>query len=1026
MMRLLLAVTFSTAVALAPASPVQGERPTTLKLVSGSVEIRNVTYTQGTPPSLTSPASGQGELVVRVSEREFTKPGVSFTNLLSDAAGNVTGISGQMASPFVMQNVLGSGSSLEIPAGQLGVTIAGRLSLSAAATLSLPFRTSKGTFVQASVRELRGEATASGVKLLLQDMTLNGDAAQEGLTFPGFKMTSAPLAAELDWGPQRALKWALKVPSARVHLGIPGVPTDPDHPFTATVTDLVVTEDGAIAFNEVDLQVGGKTRLTEGGGFEIVVKGGKVRMVDSMPVFTAVRVDLTLPPGISENVNGSTNRATINDLQVQVDGGLIVEASSVGTRDQRFRLQGMRFAVTAFGLDLSNTKSLAGSSGDQAQPTWTGLVVKSGTLEVPVGADILSLSCKDFVVEPQGLTGTVTLAPGERQVGGLTLKESTGAFELKRNLLVRADISGKVHLVSFGEIQASTAFDQSGNVTVAVGSDQRIQIASLGVKIEKLKARLASGMLALSGQLGFDAQRIQGIPEGMRQFSILITDLRVDRQGNVHLPSEGYLTFPSPKPLDVGPLSVEVRRVGFTTQNNAFASILFSGSAELKGMGDALPMTGGLDLEGLRIRNDGGTPKFEMGGLGFKSQILGIGSFSASLTKLDADSLPVGTGPGQYTPAQVQNIRAFGPHAFAGDASLTLTCLPVGNVGIGLEFLVAPNLQDPLKSAFFIGGNVLLPAPILVQIPNPPVPLFHIMGFSGGLGINVTSGPGQGRINDPMRQLRYGFPSGMLQVGLLLADPVPGVPGHLWWADATLTGTLNPTTLDITAKAAFLDPGRPQFYPDPAQFDALDRIATVYMNLDLSTPALTIGGQADLTFPTRSMSLFNASGEAQLRVSPSESYLRVGWKDAGQKPLKVTFGQVFSNIAEITAECGLEVVMPAINLQGRVTRPAQAGMFFDASAKFDVPGASIHSRILGSLALQNVGGTSGFSASGNLGLGARIDFGLFEAQCEGSLSGQFNTPAHPNRLHLAGTVSGKVGPVERSARIALTLPAKAS
>jgi hypothetical protein len=335
---------------------------------------------------------------------------------------------------------------------------------------------------------------------------------------------------------------------------------------------------------------------------------------------------------------------------------------------------------------------------------------------------------------------------------------------------------------------------------------------------------------------------------------------------------------------------------------------------------------------------------------------------------------------------------------------------------IGLEFLVAPNLSEPLKSAFFVGGNVTIPA-ILIQTPptpsSPPIPLFNIVGFSGGFGLNVApKQAGVGLIKEPENQLKPLPGSMLLQAGILLADPAPGpATGKIWWADTTLTLTINPVTVDLTARASFLDMQGYDFL-SLSEWKERDRIAEVYMNLDLGTPAFTVGGSADLTFPTRAANLAKAEGEAQLRIAKNEAYIRIGWEEAGQKPLKLTFLEAFEGIADISAQAGMEIDFKA----------ASAEMFLEIVAEISVPGAEIDGKIDGSLTLKNIGKEE-FNATGTLGISASVDFGFFSARGEGRLDAQFNTPGHRKELYLKGTISGEVAGFEGSASVELPLKA---
>ncbi|HRK20189.1 MAG TPA: hypothetical protein PLX06_00160 [Fimbriimonadaceae bacterium] len=962
----------------------------------GILEARNVVYDAGTPNDLAQPAAGRCDLVVILKTGEAVQSGVRFTNTVSNAAGQVTGFAVTLTAPLRLANALGPGADIEIPTGQITYEAPNKLKIAGSGNVILPFRSKSGAAIQATVKSLRGQTDSAGnLNFILDDVALKGEALADGLALPGAQIKSAPLDIWLTWSPATPLRWTVRSETADVSLGIPGMATDPLYPVGATVTGLTVDQDGQITFTDAAIRAGIPIKLIEAGGFELTLRGGRVRMQAGVPTFSAILVDLKLPPGFTEE---ATNAPMVfRNLGVDLSNGFVFRLGQA----QRFKFLNLKILANELILDMSGLAAAPGAPPGIALPNWMGVLLRAGSLEIPMGLEPLVLNFANFQIDPQGLTGAIQiLQTPEFKVGGFTLRQASGGFELKRGQLKLGSLGGTLNLGTLGSVQTKVDFNLEGKFGFQVAANQTIQLPALGVRLNDLKLRYDNGMLAINCDLGFDAQRITGLPEGLRQFKIGLTDLKVDRNGEFYMPSSGWISFPEPKPIDLGVISVELRRFGFTIQNNQLDSIEFSGGARLNGMGDAFPVKGELDFEGFRIERGPNLPQFKLGGIGLAAEVLGIGELSASLYR--------------------ENLEGFGDTLY-GDASLKLTCLGDMAIGIGLELLLAPS-----KAAFFIGGNVEVP-PILIQTPptptSPPVPLFHIAGFSGGFGLNVApKAPGVGRVSDPKDQLKYLANSALLQAGLLLADNVPGAPGHLWWADATLTLTINPVTIDLTARAAFLDPGGPEFL-DLDEFHDLDRIGEIFMNLDLAKPAFTIGGKVDLTFPTRKASLFDAEGQAELKVSPTDSYLRVGWKDAGQKPLKVRFARAFSDVADITAECGLEILLPNFDRQGRVTRPARGGMYFKAKAEIDVAGIVIDGRLKGKLALERIG-QSEFSASGELGVKGKIDFGFFSAEGEGTLNAEFNTPGNRDKLYLSGRIRGKAGPLEGDEFVRVTLPVK--
>lgn len=982
--------------ALAAIAAGQSGRPTKLIVAPGILEARNVVYDAGTSANLSQPASGQCDLAVILKAGEFVQPGVRFTNTVSNAAGQVTGFAVQLTSPLRLTNVLGPGGTIEVPAGQITYEAPSKLKIAGSGNITFPFRSKSGAAIQATVKSIRGQADAGGqLHLVLDDVALKGEALADGLTLPGVQVKSTPLDVWLSWSPTTPLRWTIRSETADVGLAIPGMATDPLFPVGATVTGLTVDQDGQVGFSDATVRASVPVKLIEAGGFEFTLRGGRVRMQGSIPTFSSILVDLKLPPGFTEE---TTNAPMVfRNLGVDLSNGFVFRVGQA----QRFKFLNLKILANELVFDMSGFAAAPGAPPSVATLGWMGVLLKAGSIEIPMGLDPLILSFSNFQIDPQGLTGAIQIpqTPSFR-IAGFNLRQASGGLELKHGQIKLGSIGGTLDLGTLGSVQTKVDFNLEGKFGFQVAANQTLQLPALGVRLEDLKLRYDSGMLAINCDLGFDAQRIAGLPEGLRQFRIGLSDLKVDRNGEFFLPSSGWITFPEPKPIDLGVVAVELRRFGFTTEGNQLASINFSGGARLNGMGDAFPVKGELDFEGFKIERGPNLPRFALGGIGLEAEVLGIGALSASLYR--------------------ENLEGFGDTLY-GDASLKLTCLGDMALGIGLELLLAPS-----KGAFFVGGNVEVP-PILIQTPptpsSPPVPLFHIAGFSGGFGLHVApKAPGIGRVSDPKLQLKYLANSALLQAGLLLADNVPGAPGHLWWADATLTLTINPVTIDLAARAAFLDPAGPAFL-DLDEYHDLDRIGEIFMNLDFAKPAFTVGGKVDLTFPTRKASLFDAEGQAELKVSPGDSYLRVGWKDAGQKPLRVRFARAFSDIADIEAECGLEILLPNFDRQGRVTRAARGAMYFKAKAEMNVSGIVIEGRLKGNLALERIG-QSEFSASGEVGLKGTIDFGFFTAEGEGTLNAQFNTAGNRDQLRLSGRVRGKAGPLEGDERITLSLPVK--
>ena len=332
--------------------------------------------------------------------------------------------------------------------------------------------------------------------------------------------------------------------------------------------------------------------------------------------------------------------------------------------------------------------------------------------------------------------------------------------------------------------------------------------------------------------------------------------------------------------------------------------------------------------------------------------------------------------------------------------------------GIGVKFLIAPE-----KGAWFIGGSVETP-PILVSVPAAPspIPIFTVNGFAGGLGYNVAIAPSaNGRITDPSNELVFTEGSLLMQIGVLLADPVVAAPGRIWWADTALTINVNPIVVDLTARMAFLDVEGAR-YIDLDEWEQLDRIARASMTIDTRNSSFRIGADAEFFLPARNFSLLEVTGEAELKIAPREAYFRLGWTKAGQKPLRVRFAQVAGEFAEISASLGMELVF---DLSNRNRMSTSGAMEFDARAVIEASGIRIGGGLNGELDFRGLG-TANLTADGTLTLWGEADFGFFTAYGEASLDANLNR----DRLRLVGTLKGRAGVFEGETGIELVLPTK--
>lgn len=963
------------------------QRPTTVALLPGVIEIRSITYTPDTLPDITKPAAGSGEMVLMVGGVTIPKPGVTFTNLLTDANGKLIGI-GLPADKPITYDIPG-GVKLRIPSGQTDVLASGELRSQGKGELRFPFRSDNGQPVTAEVDSFSGGVNSGAGNLTLKGIRFNNLVAREGLGVPGLRIQTQSADYALSWQGSNPAKWKLAFLRTTVNVALPGLPAEPALPVRCQVQDLTVDQDGNADFSEVSVETNGKLTLPELAGFEITVKGGKVAYSGGMPRFSQFTADVQFPKEIASNRRGDPLK--LPNVGLDFDRGTLAE---IREKFSAF-ISELEIEVDRAVLDLSTTVAPSQPQGRAVNPAWQGLWITSGSCRLPVAAEKPKVDVKDLFIDGLGLSGEVGLTLTNVTLDGFKMESGRGALAFVNSQLSKGEFAGDFQVPTIGKVGAKVSFGVDGKYLIRATAE-KIEFKELGASLTKLKGTLTNSKLVLSGELGFDAsfvnaQTSAGMPVELGRVKFGVEDFAVGSDGKVFLPESGWVTFADPVELDFKAFLVEVRQVGFTSANNKITSIDFAGGARLAKALDGLPASGGLDFEGFKVGTRDGNPFFEIGGIELELEIPSIGSVSGSLFR--------------------EKLPGFGDTLY-GDADLKLTALGDMAGGIGVKFLIAPE-----KGAWFIGGSVETP-PILVSVPAAPspIPIFTVNGFAGGLGFNLAISPtANGRITDPANELVYTPGSLLMQIGVLLADPVVAAPGRIWWADTALTINVNPIVVDLTARMAFLDVEGAR-YIDLDEWEQLDRIARASMTIDTRNSSFRIGADAEFFLPARSFSLLEVTGEAELKIAPREAYFRMGWTKSGQKPLRVRFAQVAGDIAEISASLGMELVF---DLSSKTRMTTSGAMEFDARAVIETSGIRVGGGLNGELEFRGLG-TANLTADGTLTLWGEADFGFFTAYGEASLDASLNR----DRLRLTGILKGRAGVFEGETDIELVLPTK--
>jgi len=970
-------------------SAAHAQRPRDLS-AAGALALKGIQYAQNAAVDEAVAAEGVGQLILRWAGVSATLPNVPFTKLTSQS-GELKTVELTLPAPLALPNVLGTGSELSIPQGKLTYDLTTKtLTVAGGGTLRLPVRGTDGKNLSVAVPQLTLANAGGTTTVALRGVAVVGDLSQPEVT-----VQAAPANVDLSWGTDNKATWKLGFPQAKIKIATPGLATAADKPLRASVSNLVFDNTGAVRFSEAELERELVVAPSEVAGFELVIKSGKVAMPDGTLRLKSVVADLTLPEVVTDSKGA---RAVIRGLSVDWEDGPVAALGpdKLGPNGLDLRVDGLTLTLKQAALDLSSSLKVPRVPADSpaSNPAWQGLWIAQGELTLPADLSNPKLTVTDFFIEPQGVSGTTKLSNLKLAVRGFPVQQVGGTVSLRQNQVTAGTLEGRLDLPTLGSLGVRTSFTAAGQVSLSVKQNETLSLEDLKLDIRKVRGQLKATpgqptRLSLSGELAF--KDLPGLPDGFKTLTLALTDLGVDSAGKLYLPKDGCLTFPEPKRVEIGPLGVELRRVGFETRNNALYSVTLSGAGDFGQELEGLPLAGGVDFEGLTIAKDGpdadALPDVTVGGVRVEGQVEGIGRIEGDLAR--------------------KTIPTFGETLYGG-ASLQLDCL--GGAGIELDFLLAPQ-----KLAWFVGGGVQLDAAsairVMITTPTGPVPLFNIYGFGGGFGFNVAPKDSlppaeRGRISDPERQLEFRQNAVLLQASLLVGDQLTG---NLWWGETTLTLAFNPLIVELAGKASFLDPKGPRF-ADIDEWEEMDRTASVFVNFDSRGPAFTMGGGLDFFFPTRTANLLELHGQAELRLAPKEQYVRVGWKDAGQKPVSVTFLKAAQDTLAIHGEAGFE--LDFLKSTGNV--------FFDTKAELKVPTVAVTGTLKGKLSVD----ARQRSATGTLRLRGVADFDFFEALVAADLSADFNTRAYPNKLHLEGSIDGKAGPFEAKIPFNQTFEAK--
>ncbi|MBC8063852.1 MAG: hypothetical protein H7Y17_03415, partial [Chlorobia bacterium] len=907
--------------------------------------------------------------------------------------------------------------------------------------LGLPIRTEDGTYAALGATMLSLKKTAAAFEVECLGARIVRPAQNKKIDLGNVSLSTTGLADIRATVPDTgSTVWKATIRQAKVSVAMPEILVEDDKPWSATVAELSINQDGQVTFARADMDTGKTVSLANPTGFEVVVKAGSsIQMQDGVPVGFTLNCEVRFP----EQITDATGRRLALDGNITAANGAGFLISLNNPPDMK--IKGFLVKSTFIGIDLSATealKSLPADTPDAVKAVgFIGGFIRSASITLPdtltkTNGDPIVITGKHLLIEGEGLTGTLAVDNlGVGGVAGFEAKDVTGSVELKRSRITACTIKATLKidfvpgpgLQGLSELETSIVMKDDGYLSVDIKPGETLKFDAIGCELGIESGRLivdnGEPRIFVSGDLTIkNVAPIPGMPavtQALQGAKFALDDIGFDSDGKLYLPSSGSINLANPLVLDFSVVKIIGRSIGFEADSNGLTAIILGGGVEM-GDGLDLPVKGGITFEGLRIGKPAAgqnLPEISVGDIGIEFEINQLMSAAARIRFNNEEVLGRAGTPGAKVPAN-DPLRS----AFSGYAKLSIADL--GGVDV---FLM---ISD---KAWFVGGGVETP-PILIQIPpappSPPYPLFNIYGFFGGFGINVVPrSPGQGRITD-ISQIKIVMGQNMAQAGMILGDPVTG---NLWWGEGTLTVAFPSLILDLTAKLSFLDPKGPALV-QASYWDEADRVARIFANLDLSKlPDITFqaGGDFFLAVPTRKDSLFSLDGEVLLKISSQDNFLRVGWEPAGQKPIRFKLGNMIDGV-DLEVKGGFFIDFKEL----------KAGLAFKGTLEADL-GLSIDGDFAGQLNIKmpteaqmrtaesNGQSLSTFTlpdASGRLEFSGSVyfpDFPDIRASAYAQLEGEFTSTSERIKLKVDGTVEGYVRvfgkKIEASARFDETL-----
>lgn len=973
-----------------------------------SVVMNSIAYTSQAPDNL----AGTGTLVIRIGSTTLPGiPNVPFSHVSVDNQGRANGLTYVFTNELDIPSIFGSGVGLSVGNGtKLGfvVTPTPSLQLSGGALAAiLPFRDSSGNAPKLQLQTAISLAENGEIAIDAQNASLTADTIDGGLKLPGCVVKASPMNLHYHHFPAaKPDEFTLTIPSATIAVNLPDLISQDEAPLALDAQNLSIDQDGLVSFNASLNNANLQIPLAQPMGFMLTVKSAQFSMKNSQPQTVSLTCDITLPPSLTSNNGGS---GTIPDVTLSYNfatamrptDGAVALSKHIGSPDCGIGGDNLFASVTlpqdipltwnGLGIKLPANSTVivdfSPSKGDPqekdpatGQPlpaSWRGIFIQKATLTLPSSfqnnGQPATVDVQNFYIDQNGVSGAVSaqnLSVNKVDGADITLRDLS--LDIGHNRVQDCRFDGSLTLTQFGgqnaqagaQLQLSGSFSSTGGISLAVEADQTVTSNSFPCSLHISQGKVEKQpnhvwIFTLTGQLQFNstAGKLSGT-------TLDLTDLEIDSHGKFKS-GGAWLNLNNPYDLALGPAELEIRQVGFGTDNIHGLWIGVTGNVKLSG---DLPISVQGNFDGVKFYQD---------------KTVSLGSIA-----VDCEIQNLVHVQGEMSFHAPDNINYHDDY-LDGDISLSLDCLGAGR-GFSAEFLVA-------KNAWFVGAGTQFP-PIALGSSG-----LAIGGFSGAIGHNVKPAPNGPQSGIPYADYKLvplddqaiasGQSSWLFSAGVRLET----VDQTTFWGDFALTVTTNPLTIDLHGNGYLLDAVDAQIPADPSKHD---RVVTgdIYLNPSQATFQASLG--ADINIPSRQTDIIHAGGQIVLHIDPHTQYLHLGGPIHAdvpnhqlqiENPLEIDL----LNIASVSVHGATDLDINNGQPSFATALLWQAGFHSSGSVDFGITlsyevSASAYAEAYLSIAYQNglsFGGFVALGASASVKLSA--DFGILGSASVG-LSAYFN------------------------------------